>query len=277
MYRALFFCVAAFAEYCQSSDFFMYCGIFKLLKVYFRCTSQQKIRYMKQIFVPAATLALLMLLTLGACKQQTRDQPTQSKETMDSKTETSTTADNTPTILFFGNSLTAGYGLDPEQSFPSLIEDTLATLGLDYKVINAGLSGETTSGGLNRIDWVLQQPVSIFALELGANDMLRGLPLEETKKNLAAILDKVRTKYPSAKLLLFEMLASPNMGPKYEKDFRQIYQDLAKAPDVTFIPFFLEGVAGNPALLLPDGKHPNADGQKIVAANVWKYLKEVVK
>ena len=229
---------------------------------------------MKQIFVPAAIFTLLMLLTTVSCKQPPADEPAKATETMEVKTDVPTTKEASPTILFFGNSLTAGYGLDPEQSFPSLIEDTLATLGLDYKVINAGLSGETTSGGLNRIDWVLQQPVSIFALELGANDMLRGLPLEETKKNLAAILDKVRTKYPTAKLLLFEMLASPNMGPDYERDFRQIYTDLSQASDVKFVPFFLEGVAGNPALLLPDGKHPNADGQKIVAANVWKHLQD---
>jgi len=190
-------------------------------------------------------------------------------------TETSDKASD-PTILFFGNSLTAGYGLDPEESFPSRIEDIVDSLDLDYKIVNAGLSGETTSGGLNRIDWVLSQRVDVFVLELGANDMLRGLPLEETEKNLKAIMDRVKAKYPEAKIVLAEMLAAPNMGQDYATDFRQIYTDLSKSEEVALMPFFLQEVADKPELILPDGKHPNANGQQIVAAYIWKYLQQNV-
>jgi len=179
-------------------------------------------------------------------------------------------------ILFYGNSLTAGYGLDPSQSFPSIIEDKIDSLGLPYQVVNAGLSGETTSGGLQRIDWVLNQDIDIFFLELGANDMLRGLPLKDTKNNLQGIIEKVREKDPSIKIGLFEMLASPNMGADYSKGFTQIYADLAAEEGVKLIPFFLEGVAGETQYLLPDGKHPNAAGQVIVADNIWQHLQPML-
>jgi len=143
-------------------------------------------------------------------------------------------------------------------------------------VVNAGLSGETTSGGLKRLDWVMKQKVDIFVLELGANDMLRGLPLDQTRSNLAAIIEKVKAKNPKIKIALAEMMAPPNMGTDYIKEFTQIYEDLSAPDDVTFIPFFLDGVAGNPELLLPDGKHPNADGQVIVADNIWNTLKKML-
>lgn len=178
------------------------------------------------------------------------------------------------TILFFGNSLTAGYMLDPSESFPSLIEDTINTLGLDYKVINAGLSGETTSGGLNRIDWVLRQKVDVFVLELGANDMLRGMPLEETKSNLKAIMTRVKDKYPAAKIILAQMMAAPNMGEDYAQSFDKIYKDLAKTEKVLLMPFFLQDVIERPDLIMSDGKHPNAEGQKVVAKFIWGYLKD---
>jgi acyl-CoA thioesterase-1 len=176
------------------------------------------------------------------------------------------------TIMFFGNSLTAGYGLEPSQSFPSLIQEMLYEEGANYRVINAGLSGETSAGGLNRIDWVLNQEVDIFVLELGANDGLRGLPLESTKQNLQGIIAKLFEKYPSAKLVLAGMMVPPNMGDEYGRDFVQIYPALAEANNCALIPFLLRGVAGDPDLNLPDGIHPNVEGQKIVAENVWKVL-----
>jgi len=142
--------------------------------------------------------------------------------------------------------------------------------------VNAGLSGETTSGGLKRIDWVMKQKVDIFILELGANDMLRGLPLDETKKNLAEIMSIVKAKNPEIKIGLCEMMAAPNMGEEYVREFSKIYQDLSASPDIQLIPFFLEGVAGNEALLLKDGKHPNAEGQEIVAKNIWKSLERML-
>lgn len=180
------------------------------------------------------------------------------------------------TILFFGNSLTAGYGLEPAQAFPALIQKKIDSLQLGYKAVNAGVSGETSAGGNSRIDWILKQPVDVFVLELGANDGLRGIPAAETKKNLQAIIDKVNAKYPEAKLVLAGMQVPPNMGEKYARDFQSIYPQLAKQNDMTLIPFLLEGVGGEVKLNQQDGIHPTAEGAKIVAENVWKELHEVL-
>ncbi len=177
-------------------------------------------------------------------------------------------------ILFFGNSLTAGYGLEPGESFPSLIQDRLDSLGLPYDVVNAGLSGETTAGGAGRIDWILEQPIDLFVLELGGNDMLRGLDVGETEKNLRAILDKVRKKNPNIPVIIAGMKAPPNMGQAYTSQFEGIYPRLAREYNAGLIPFFLEGVGGIDSLNLADGIHPNAAGQKIVRDNVWSALKE---
>lgn len=175
-------------------------------------------------------------------------------------------------ILFFGDSLTAGYGLSPEEAFPALIEKKCVGNGTPCKVINAGLSGETSAGGLSRIDWVLRQPIDVFVLELGANDGLRGLPLDQTRKNLQAIIDKVRTKYPDVKIVIAGMLVPPNLGPDYTSNFRTIFPELAKKNNATLIPFLLEDVAGYENLNLSDGIHPNQEGHKIVANNVYKIL-----
>lgn len=181
--------------------------------------------------------------------------------------------ENQKLILFFGNSLTAGMGLDTNQAFPALIQDKIDETGKPFRVVNAGLSGETSAGGLNRIDWVLNQRVDVFVLELGANDGLRGLPLESTRDNLQGIIDKVKAKYPQVKIIVAGMMVPPNMGEDYSDEFVKIYPDLANRNSGKLIPFLLEGVAGNPDLNLPDGIHPNVEGQKIVAENVWKVLK----
>lgn len=179
------------------------------------------------------------------------------------------------TILFFGNSLTAGYGLeDPEEAFPALIQQKIDSLNLPYKVINAGLSGETTSGGVNRINWLLKQQIDIFVLELGANDGLRGLKISQTKRNLQSILDTVKARYPNAKRILLGMEVPPNMGGKYVSDFRVIFRQVAEENNIPFVPFMLEGVAGVPELNLRDGIHPTGEGYKIVAENVWEVLKK---
>jgi len=176
------------------------------------------------------------------------------------------------TILFFGNSLTAGYGLEEEESFPSLIQNRMDSLHFEYHVINGGLSGETSAGGKGRIEWVLNQNVDIFILELGANDMLRGLDLKATNQNLKDILNIVKSKYPSAILIIAGMKAPPNMGKEYVMEFQNIFSSLAREFEAGLIPFLLDKVAGNPELILSDGKHPNADGQKIVMENVWDVL-----
>jgi acyl-CoA thioesterase-1 len=179
------------------------------------------------------------------------------------------------TILFFGNSLTAGYGLDdPSQAFPALIQDTIQALKLPYKVINAGLSGETSAGGKGRIDWLLKQKIDVFVLELGANDGLRGIPVKETSANLQEIINKVRAKYPDVKMILAGMQVPPNMGQKYAAEFRSLFHDLAEKNHMAFVPFLLEGVGGEVKLNQADGIHPTAEGHKILAHNVWKVMKE---
>lgn len=179
-------------------------------------------------------------------------------------------------ILFFGNSLTAGYGLDPELAFPNLIQQKIDEKNTTYTVINAGLSGETSAGGLSRIDWVMSQPIDIFILELGANDGLRGLPLESTRNNLQGIIDKVKQKYPNVKIVIAGMMVPPNMGETYSNEFINIYPELASKNKAILIPFLLDGVAGNPDLNLPDGIHPNVEGQQIVAENIWSVLKPIL-
>ena len=175
-------------------------------------------------------------------------------------------------ILFFGNSITAGYQLDMDQTFPAIIQHKLDSLGYHYQVINAGLSGETTASGVNRIDWVLKTVPDIFVLELGANDGLRGLPLIETPKNLQRIIDKVKAVNPKVKIIITGMEVPPNLGASYTDTFRKIFPDLAQKNAAVLIPFLLEGVAGIEELNLGDGIHPTPQGHQIVAELVWKAL-----
>lgn len=180
------------------------------------------------------------------------------------------------TLLFFGDSLSAGYGLSPDEAFPALVGEALKKKGKNVKVINAGLSGETSAGGLSRIDWILKQPVEVFVLELGANDGLRGLPLDQTRKNLQAIIDKVKGKYPKTKIVIAGMLVPPNMGNDYTRQFEKIFPELAKKNNAVLIPFLLDKVAGNEKLNQADGIHPNAEGHKIVAATVAKIIEPIL-
>ena len=182
----------------------------------------------------------------------------------------------TKTIVFFGNSLTAGYGLEPAQAFPALIQHKIDSAGMPYKVVNAGLSGETTAGGNNRVDWILTQPVDVFILELGANDGLRGIPIEETRTNLQSIIDKVKKKYPQTKIVLAGMQVPPNMGQQYSNAFRSIYPELAQKNKLTLIPFLLQNVGGEKELNLDDRIHPNEEGHKIVAQTIWNVIKDIL-
>ena len=217
---------------------------------------------------------LLSVVVLASCNGEKKE----NAETEDSvRTVAKAPAGTKKTIVFFGNSLTAAYGLDdPSKGFAGLIQKRIDSLGLDYKVINAGVSGETTSGGNSRIDWLLKQPLDIFVLELGGNDGLRGIPVSETRKNLQSILDKVHAKYPDAKLVLAGMQIPPNMGQKYASEFKAVYADIAKANNLTLIPFLLEGVGGESKLNLPDGIHPTEEGHKILAENVWVRIKDLL-
>ena len=179
-------------------------------------------------------------------------------------------------ILCFGNSLTAGMGLNIEEAFPAVIQKKLDSLGLSYQVINAGLSGETTAGGKNRVSWVLNQKVDIFILELGANDGLRGISLSETRNNLQAIIDIVKEKNPDVQIVIAGMQMPPNLGENYTTEFKNIFPDLATKNDVKLIPFLLENVGGIPELNQQDRIHPTAEGQKILAENTWLVLKDLV-
>ena len=227
------------------------------------------------MFRPFSFFFLFIAILVTGCNNNrekiNKDKPDVPKDTVVNTLPTK------KTIVFFGNSLTAGFGLDPPLAFPALVQDIIDSLKLDYKVINAGVSGETSSGGLGRINWILRQPLDVFVLELGGNDGLRGIPLSVTRKNLQAIIDKVKAKYPEAKIVLAGMQIPPNMGQDYTRIFKRIYPELASMNKVALIPFLLEGVGGNPDLNQQDGIHPNAAGAKIVALNVWKILKDICK
>jgi acyl-CoA thioesterase I len=215
---------------------------------------------------------MAFMIAASACK----DNEQSIANNKDTGSEAIASTQATKTILFFGNSLTAGYGLDPDESFPSLIQRKIDSLSLPYQVVNAGVSGETSAGGNARINWILKQPVDVFVLELGANDGLRGVPVKETRKNLQSIIDKVKAKYPEAKLVMAGMLVPPNMGADYANSFRDIFPELAKKNNMALVQFLLEGVGGVRALNLPDGIHPSAGGQKIVANNVWSVLQPIL-
>lgn len=185
--------------------------------------------------------------------------------------------DNPNRILFFGDSITAGHGIDKNEAFPALIQQRIDSLGWNYKVVNGGLSGETSAGGLRRIDWMLRQPVDVFVLELGGNDGLRGVDLSTTKDNLQKIIDKVREKYPEATIVLAGMQVPPNLGQEYTEEFCEMYPELAEENDIELVPFLLEGVGGNKELNQSDGIHPTAEGHKVLAENVWEVLKPILK
>ncbi len=180
-------------------------------------------------------------------------------------------------VLVLGNSIAAGYGLLPEQSFPALLQQKIDSAGLAYEVVNAGLSGETTAGGVRRIDWLLRDSIDVLILELGGNDGLRGIDPAETRANLGRIITATRARYPAAQVLLAGMQIPPNMGQAYTQQFREVFPEVARTHDAVLIPFLLEGVGGVRTLNQADGIHPTATGQQIVAANVWAYLEPLLR
>lgn len=222
---------------------------------------------------------LLILCCCLACNNTAQNPtPTTNPKT---KVTTETTANpatsqKKKTIIFFGDSLTAAYKLKPEEGFTHLIQQRIDSLGMDYKVVNAGNSGETTAGGVGRINWVLKQPIDVFVLELGGNDALRGIDPETTYNNLSEIAQRVRSKYPQAKLVIAGMEAPPNLGKAFTDAFRGVFQRIAKENQASLIPFLLENVGGIPELNLPDGIHPTPKGHQIVAENIWTVLKDVL-
>ena len=184
--------------------------------------------------------------------------------------------DERPVLLFLGTSLTAGYGLDPADAFPSLIQARLDAAGLRYRVVNAGVSGETSAGALRRIEWLLKQPVAMLVLETGANDGLRGQDPDATRANIQAVLDRAKKQAPPPRLVLLGMEALPNYGEEYRRRFRAIYPEMAKKNGAVLVPFLLDGVAGVPSLNQADGVHPTAEGHRRVAETVWKALRPIL-
>lgn len=214
-----------------------------------------------------------VLLSCGEKQTKTTDSQAESKNAVSSEAVKS----STKTILCFGDSITAGYGLDDSNdAFPAVLQSKIDSLGLDYTVINSGLSGETTAGGRNRLSWIMNQPIDIFLLELGGNDGLRGISLTETRSNLQAIIDMMQKESPDTKIILAGMELPPNMGQDYTSEFRGLFADIAKQNNLAFIPFILKDVGGITELNQNDGIHPTVEGHKIVAQTVWEVLKPML-
>ncbi len=219
------------------------------------------------------------LLSCGEDQKKSSDTPLASETTdaTEATTPSKVIKSSNKTILCFGDSITAGYGLDDTaDAYPAILQSKIDSLGVDYTVINSGISGETTAGGRSRLGWTMNQAIDIFILELGANDGLRGIPLTETRGNLQAIIDAIRQKSPNTKIILAGMELPPNMGQDYTNAFRNLFADLATQNNLAFIPFILKDVGGIPELNQNDGIHPTIEGHKIVAQTVWEALEPMV-
>jgi len=215
----------------------------------------------------------LCCLAVAACRGGARPEPS---PTATAPPVARASADDRPVILFVGTSLTAGLGLDPEEAYPALVQRKIDAAGLHYRVVNAGVSGETSAGARRRIGWLMRQPVAVLVVETGANDGLRGQEPGATRENVQAIFDEALRQRPPPKLVLAAMEALPNYGEDYRRRFHAIFPELAKANGAALVPFLLQGVAGEPKLNQPDGVHPTAAGQRLVAENVWRVLRPLL-
>jgi len=182
-----------------------------------------------------------------------------------------------PSVVFLGTSLTAGLGLEPEQAYPALIQQKIDSAGLEFRVVNAGVSGETSAGARRRIDWLLREPVAVLVIETGANDGLRGLPADSLRANIQAVLDRARRLQPAPRLVLIGMRVPPNYGRAYSQQFQTIYSEVARANGAELVPFLLEGVGGVAGLNQPDGIHPTAEGQRVMAETVWRVMEPLLR
>ena len=182
-----------------------------------------------------------------------------------------------PSVVFLGTSLTAGLGLDPEQAYPALIQRKIDSASLNYRVVNAGVSGETSAGARRRVDWLFREPVAVLVVETGANDGLRGLPADSLRANIQSVLDRAQALEPAPRLVLIGMRVPPNYGLAYSQQFQRIYPELARSNGAELVPFLLEGVGGVAALNQPDGVHPTAEGQRVMAETVWRVLEPILR
>lgn len=180
-------------------------------------------------------------------------------------------------LLILGDSLAAGYGVSPEEAFPGRLQQRITAAGLPFTVVNAGVSGDTTAGGLRRLNWLLRSPVHVLFLELGGNDGLRGLPVEATRTNLVSIIRRTRERHPDARVVLAGMQMPPNLGPDYTEAFQATFPEVARMENAVLVPHLLEGVGGVPELNQPDLIHPTAEGHAILASNIWVVLEPVLR
>jgi len=215
-----------------------------------------------------AAIAAVLTVALSACDRPERASPDVATPAVVSAADSPVV----PAVVFLGTSLTAGLGLDEDEAYPALIQQKIDSAGLPYRVINAGVSGETSAGGLRRIDWLLRQPIAVLVIELGANDGLRGQDVDSMRANIQRIIDSTKAAQPDARIVIAGMEAPPNMGRAFTDRFRRVFPELARANGAALIPFLLEGVAAVPELNQTDGIHPTAEGQRIVAENVWRIL-----
>ena len=219
--------------------------------------------------IPRYVSAFGLVAGLFGCEQPSRE-PRESTTPPISNRER-------PSVVFLGTSLTAGLGLEPEQAYPALIQQKIDSAGLDYRVVNAGVSGETSAGARRRVDWLLREPVAVLVLETGANDGLRGLPPDSLRANIQAVFDRAKAISPAPKLVLVGMRVPPNYGRAYTERFQAVYPEVARHNGAALVPFLLDGVGGIPRLNQADGIHPTAEGQRVIAETVWRVLEPVLR
>ena len=228
------------------------------------------------VFSRALRTAPVVLLMIG-CQQPERNAPSEGAAEDTVPALAPPAIASRPVVLFLGTSLTAGLGLLAEDAFPALVQEKIDSAGLPFRAVNAGVSGETSAGALRRIDWLLRQRFDVLVIETGANDMLRGTNVDSTRANIEAIVERVRAERPEARIVLAGMLAAPNLGREYTNRFRDMYPDIAAKNDLPLIPFLLQDVAAVPAMNQGDGMHPNVEGARRVADNVWTVLEPVLR
>lgn len=220
---------------------------------------------------------LLPFLIFGCGRAESNQPPVPEGGSADADAQSSSDA-NRRVVMFLGTSLTDGYGVEREDAYPARIQETVDSAGLPWEVVNAGLSGEKSAAALQRVrSWLIRQPFDVLVVETGANDMLTGADVDTMRANLQAIIDTVKSARPDARVILVGMMAAPNLGPRYVRAFNGTFPALARENGLTFIPFLLEGVAGQSALNLADGIHPNEDGHRVIAAHVWRTLEPVLR
>ena len=223
------------------------------------------------------TWFLLMLFLMVSCSGQAQKaEPIVAQDSTSAAEKEAAAEASKKVMLIFGDSITAGYGLEQEQAFPALLQTKIDSVQAPWKVINGGLSGETTAAGLRRLEWTLQQPVDLLLIELGGNDALRGVSVSEMRSNLDKMIQMTKSKYPDAMIVLAGMKVPPNLGAQYGKEFEAVYAQLAKKHGITLIPFILEGVGGNENLNQADQIHPTAEGHRIIAKTVWEVIEPLL-